>query len=174
MSSQVGGDLSRIESGPSKVNYKSVACGHTMGGVSFSIKPQVRARQVDEYGNYDVELIHLGDQVEAKTTFAEKTLQVVQTVYQFGTMLSSSMWGIGRIPGTRGSSLAGELVFHPLDAGESTADDVTFYKAVVKDTGDVQFGTISNDRVFECTFGMLIDESKESGQLIGKIGVAAS
>ncbi len=173
MASQVGGDLSKIETGPCKVTYKSVACGHTMGGVTFGVKPQLRERKVDEYGEHLADLIYQGDQVDCKAKFAEKTMQVVQTVYQFGSSISSSCWGIGKLPGTKGSSLAGALVLHPLD-GSGTVDDVTFYKAVVSDVGEVQFGSVGNDRVFEATFKMLIDESKSDGQLIGKIGVATS
>ena len=75
MASQVGGDLSKIETGPSKVTYKTVACGHTMEGVKFSVTPDLHERRVDEYGTHLVDLIHQGDNVEVKTTFAEKSLE---------------------------------------------------------------------------------------------------
>lgn len=172
MPSQVGGDLSRIESGPCEVTYKGIEVGHTMGGVTFSVKPQLRERKVDEYGEHIVDLIYQGDQVECKTTLAEKTLAVVQTVYQMSyTALSDTQIGIGNLPGGKGSDKAGRLTLHPLD-GYETEDDVVFFMAVVKDVGDVQFGTITADRVFEVTWGMLIDESQEDGQLIGTIGVS--
>lgn len=169
MSSAVGGDLSKIETGPSKITFKDVACGHTMGGVSFSCKPTLRERKVDEYGDHVVDVLYQGEKVMVKTKFAEKTMQVVQTVYMFGSTVSSSMWGIGKLPGGKGSTLAGALVIHPLD-GDGVKDDVTFFKAYVSDSGEVQFGTIESDRVFDCTFGVLVDESKADGRLLGQIG----
>lgn len=173
MASQVGGDLSKIETGPSKVTYKTVACGHTEGGVTFSIKPMLRERKVDEYGDHVVEVIHTGDNVEVKTRFVEKTMQVVQTVWQMSSsQVSSSLLGIGKLPGGKASAVAGALLLHPLD-GDGTKDDVTFHKAFVKDSGEVQFGQVQQDRTFDCTFGLLVDESKADGQILGQVGVAA-
>lgn len=173
MSSQVGGDLSKIQTGPCEVKYKNEQCGHTMDGVKFNITHDLRDRFVDEYGTTPVDKIHQGDNVEVKMTFAEKTMAIIQTVYQFGYSISSTLWGIGRVPGTKASSLAGELLLHPLD-GDGTTDDVTFWKAFVQASGEVQFGVITADRVFEATFGCLIDESKSNGYLIGRIGAPAS
>jgi hypothetical protein len=141
-----------------------------MDGVTFTVSPDLRERKVDEFGTYVVDLIHQGDTVEAKTTFAEKSLAVIQSVYQFGYEVSDTLWGIGRTPGQKGSDKAGPLLLHPLD-GNGTADDVTFYKAVVRTNGEVQFGTITADRVFQATFGMLIDPTQNDGQLIGTLGV---
>jgi hypothetical protein len=170
MASQVGGDLSKITTGVCKVTYKTVACGHTSGGVTVMIKHKTRERKVDEYGESVVDLIHVGDDVTVKTKFVEKTLQVIQTVYQFGGEISSSMWGIGKVPGTKGSSLAGALLLHPLD-GDGVKDDITVHKAVVKDQGDVQFGDVNQDRTFDVTFQGLVDES-QSTYLIAKFGTS--
>ena len=163
-----------IETGPSKVTYKTVACGHTMEGVKFSVTPDLRERRVDEYGTHLVDLIHQGDNVEVKTTFAEKSLTVLQTVYQmsYGAINSTTI-GIGRLPGNKATSRSGVLLLHPLD-GSSTTDDVTFFNAAVSAAGEVNFGTVTADRVFECTFRMMIDESKSDGQLIGTIGCATA
>jgi len=167
--SQVGGDLSRIESGPCKVTYRSVACGHTMGGVSMSIKPQLRDRKVDEYGEHGVDLIYVGDMAEVKCRFAEKTMAVVQAVYQFGNRVTETLH-VGYGPGAKGGTVGGELVLHPLD-GDGTRDDVTFFKATVSDIGEVQFGSVTADRVFDCTFKCVTDATKADGQLLGKVGV---
>lgn len=170
MASQVGGDLSRIEAGPCKITYKGNNVGHTMEGVKFNIKPDLRERKVDEYGTTAMDLIHQGDVVDVSTILAEKTLTVLQTVYQWGYSIDATTWGIGKIPGTKGTAGAGTLLLHPLD-GVSTTDDVTFWNAVVKDSGEVNFGVITADRVFSCTFACLFSEAKGS---IGRIGVATT
>lgn len=166
------GDLSAIETGPCALNYKGLDVGHTMEGVVFSIAPDLRARMVDETGDYEVDLIAQGDSAEVKATLAEKTLQTVQQVYQFGSLATSTLWGVGRRPGTKGSAMSGVLILHPIDSGVSTASDVTFFKAVVGATNEVQFGTITADRVFQATFRMLIDTTRGDGQLIGTLGLA--
>jgi UDP-N-acetylglucosamine enolpyruvyl transferase len=171
MPSQVGGDLANIQTGPSKVTYKGEACGHTVGGVRFSVTPDLRERRVDEYGTYLVDMIHQGDRVEVRTTFAEKSMQVIQTVYAFGYSVDANTWGIGVTPGQKASDKSGLLLLHPLN-GEGTTDDVKFFEAIVSTTGEVNFGTVTDDRVFEATFMPMIDESKNSGQLIGTIGTS--
>ncbi len=171
MSSQVGGNLSNIETGPSSTTYKGVLCGHTMEGVSFSITPDLRERKVDEYGTYVVDMILQGDKVEVSTKFMEKTLTVLQTVYQMSYgALSSILIGIGRLPGKKSSDRAGLLTLHPLD-GNGTEDDVTLWKAAVTPGGEVNFGTVTQDRVFECKFMPLVDESREDGSILGQIGL---
>ena len=110
----------------------------------------------------------VGDDVTVQTRFKEKTIETIQTVYLHGGSISSSMWGIGKVPGTKGSSLAGTLLLHPLD-GTSTKDDITIHKAIVFDQGAVQFGDVNQDRVFDCTFKGLIDETQTT-YLIAKFG----
>lgn len=175
MASQTGGNLSRIETGPCKLTFKNLTLGHTQGGIRFNITPQIRDRNVDEYGSYRADVIHTGDDVTISTTLAEKTLAVLQTVYamSYGA-LSSTLVGIGQLPGGKGSNSAGPLLIHPLSAGENTDDDVLFYKCVVTETGEVQFGTFDDDRSFDATWVALIDETREAGQLLGQIGVAAT
>jgi hypothetical protein len=169
MPSQVGGDLSKIETGVCSVTYKSVQCGHTEGGVTVTIKHLTRVRKVDEYGESPVGRIHIGDDVKVKTKFVEKTMQVIQTVYQLGGAISSSMWGIGQVPGTNlATALAGTLLLHPL-YGDGVKDDITIYKAAVIDQGDVMLGTVNQDTAFDCTWEGLIDESQTT-YLIGKYG----
>ena len=168
MSSQVGGNLAYITASPCKVTYKSRVCGHTEGGVTVNMKHKLRERKVDEYGDNVVDTIHVGDDVTVQTRFKEKTIETIQTVYLFGGAISSSMWGIGQVPGTKGSTNGGTLLLHPLD-GTSTKDDITVFKAVVADQGAVQFGDVQQDRVFDCTFRGLIDEAQTT-YLIAKIG----
>src|SRR5262249_35413627 len=148
------------------------ACGHTIEGVKFTIAPDLRERRVDEYGTHVVELIAQGDSVDVKATFVEKTLLVIQTVYQMSYgAISSTVVGIGKRPGGVSRDHAGMLVLHPLD-GIGTDDDVTFYNAAVAGSGEVDFGMIGGDRTFECRFRCLIDVTRTNGNLIGCIGVS--
>lgn len=167
-SAGVGGNLAFITSSACKVTYKSRACGHTQGGVTVTIKHKLRERKVDEHGDTTAETVHVGDDVMAQTRFVEKTIETIQTVYLFGGQISTSMWGLGKTPGTKGSTNGGTLLLHPLD-GTSTKDDITIYKAVVFDQGAVQFGDVQQDRVFDCTFKGLIDESQTT-YLLAKFG----
>jgi hypothetical protein len=175
MSSQVSGNLSLIETGASKTTYKSVACGHTMEGSKLSITPDLRERFVDEYGKNVVELISQGNKVELKTTFMQKSLAVLQTVYQMSYgAISSTLIGIGRLPGYKSSDRAGLLTLHPIAAGVNTTSDVNFWKAAVSASGEVNFGVVTADRTFECTFTMLVDESRDDGQIFGTIGAVVA
>ncbi len=176
MASAVGGDLSKIKTGPCKVSVAGTAVGHTMEGVSFTVQPDLRERTVDEYGTNVVDLVHQGDNVEVTTTMSEFTLSVLGVVYVWGYQSNSQLWGIGRIPGSYsggtlgGSVVAKVLLLHPL--GEAnTNGDVTFHRAVVTDSGQVQFGVITEDRIFECTWKCLVDPDKTDGALIGTIGI---
>lgn len=172
MASQVGGDLSRIKTGPCSVTFKGMPLGHTMGGVRFNIAPQTRDRNVDEYGDHRADIVHTGDDVTISTTLAETSLSVLQTVYQmsYGAIDANTI-GIGNLPGGLGSEKAGPLLLHPLRAGETTTEDVLFHKAVVNNVGEVQFGVIQEEQVYEVTWAALIDETKATGQMIGQIGV---
>ncbi len=177
MASAVSGDLSQIKTGPCKVSVGGTAVGHTMEGVSFSVQPDLRERMVDEYGTNVVDLIHQGDNVEVTTTMAEFTLAVLGVVYVWGYQIDSQTWGVGRIPGSYSGSelnnsaaVAKILLLHPLSEA-NTNGDVTFHRAVVTDSGQVQFGVITEDRVFECTWKCLIDPDQVDGKLIGTIGI---
>ena len=173
MSSQVSGDLSKIEGSACKVTYKGTACGHTEGGVTLSAKPKVREVKVDEYGDTIADLVYTGDDFTVRARFTEKSTQVIQTAYQFGGRIHASLWGIGKLPGTRGQSLGGPLLLHPLD-GDGVKDDVLLHKAVVRDTADVGFGSYMNDRMWDVTFQALIDETVSGDRLLGQIGVSAA
>lgn len=170
MASQVDGDLSKIQTGPCEVTFGGDSVGHTMEGVKFSVKPDIRKRTVDEYGTMRADMIYQGEDIEVTTTLAEKTMAVLRIVYMWGYEVSGVRQGFGRLPGTKGSDLAQELRLHPLDIA-GTSEDVVFHKACVMSTAEVQFGVITADRVFGVTFACLIDETKTEAQgLLGYIG----
>lgn len=171
MPSAVGGDLSNIRTGPSHITYNAVDVGHTMDGVEFGAEPNYRDRKVDEYGENVADAIHQGDEVTVKTKLAETTLAILQLAFQFGAQLVSpaDTQGIGKLPGTKASSLAKVLRLHPLDV-VGTQQDIVLHKAYVSGVSPIQVGTVTEDTVYEVTFRGLIDESKDDGQMIAEIG----
>lgn len=169
MASQVGGDLSNIQTGPCQVTFGGNSIGHTMEGVRFNDTPDLRERMVDEYGTMVVDLIYQGESLEVSTTMAEKTMVVLQTVFVWGYSRDTVTHGWGKIPGQKGSTNADVLRLHPLDVADNQ-EDVYLWKATVSEVDEVQFGVITADRVFGVTWTALIDESKSSGYLLGQIG----
>ena len=168
--SRVDGNLDYIESSACSVTYDGSAMGHTVGGVTLGIKPKMRERKVDEWGETVVDLVHTGDEITIKTKFAERSMRTIRTVYQYGAEDTSTIWTFGRRPQMTGRAVAKQLVLHPLSMGDDTTKDVTIYKAAVKDNGDVQVGTVGQDQVFEVTFIALVDDSRSDGDFIGRIG----
>lgn len=170
--SNVGGDLSKIETGPCKITFLGEALGHTMEGVKLSAKPMLRDRKVDENGDHVIEIVSTGHGLEAKVVFGEKTVTVLRRVIAMSTAVSSTSRGIGRRPGTKATSVAGPLVIHPLsnDDGDET-DDVVLHLCVAVDVDEVQAGQVLADRLFGCTFRSMVDETKPNGEILGRLGV---
>lgn len=166
--SHVGGLLGRIQTGPSKLTINGNIVGHTMGGCKFNVQPDLRKRQVDEYGSHSADLLYQGEGITVSTTLAERTMTVLQLVYQWGYSINAVTQGLGKTPGATGQSKGARLVLHPLDI-VGTQQDVTFYNAAVSSSGEVQFGVITADRVFNVVWSCLVDESIGS-HLLGKIG----
>jgi len=169
MASSVGGNLDYLATGPSKLTWGGNALGHTIGGVSVNVAVQSRDRKVDEFGETITDIIHTGDNVEIKTTLGERSMRTLTTVYALNGTGLTSYEGIGKRPGTTGRSVAGALVIHPLFMGAATTRDVTFYKTVPVPGGDVQYGSVSSDNVYQVTFRALVDDTKGDGVLLGRI-----
>ena len=168
--SRVGGDLDKIESTPCSVTYGGLLMGHTVGGVTVSIRPIMRERKVDEFGETVVDLVQTGDAVEIKMRLAERSMKTISSVYAYGSEYSSTIWSIGRRPTLRAREVAKEMILHPLRTS-GTAKDLVFYKVAPKENGEFNVGKIGDDQVFEVTFICLPDETKDDGNLIGRIGV---
>ncbi len=175
MASQVGGDLSKIQAGPCKITYDALSVGHTMEGFKFSAQPDLRTRNVDEYGTTPADMIYQGEKIDISTTLAQWMANVLRLVYQWGNISYASYVGLGLTPGRRGQDIGKELVAHPLDQGASTAYDVTFFKVVVAQPQEVQFGVITADRVAAVQMSCLVDETKSGATgMLGRIGHAAA
>jgi hypothetical protein len=173
MASQVGGDLSKIQAGPCKLTYSGNTVGHTMDGFKFTVAPDLLVRNVDEYGTMKADVILQVTNADMSVTLAQWMGAVLRMVYQWGNTSYASYIGLGRIPGLRGQDVAKQLIAHPLDQGASTTYDVEFFKVVVQQPQEVQFGVVTGDRVSAVQMTALVDESKGDDGMLGRIGHAA-
>ena len=171
MASQVSGDLSLIESGPCSLRFGGDLLGHTMEGVRLNMPPDVRKRMTDEYGTNFAQAVFQGDNIEVSTTLAEKTLDVIAIVFGWGYEIDAMLWGWGRSPGLISDDIADELIIHPLEMGADTSKDVKFWMMVPSNVQEIEFGQILSDRVFGVTWSAVIDETKRSGYLLGRMGL---
>ena len=171
MASQVSGDLSLIESGPCSLRFGGDLLGHTMEGVRLNMPPDVRKRMTDEYGTNFAQAVFQGDNIEVSTTLAEKTLDVIAIVFGWGYEIDAMLWGWGRSPGLVSDDIADELIIHPLEMGADTSKDVKFWMMVPSNVQEIEFGQILSDRVFGVTWSAVIDETKRSGYLLGRMGL---
>ena len=164
-------DLSAIEAGPCQVKYDGVDVGHTQDGVEFNYEPDIRERNVDEYGTTAVELILVGENVTVAMRITQWELANLKIVIPAG-LDGTSYLGIGRKPGFKLGDQAKELVLHPLEnAGGDDSEDVTLWKAVPNSPVPIGYNN-EGDRIFEVTFKALPDTTKADGLILGKIGAS--
>lgn len=163
------GSASNLTHGPAQVTFGGTDVGHTQGGVTISVSPQNRMRQVDQYGEGELAAIHTGDQVRITVPMAEWTVAALQNVYAAGlkTSLSGSTsgyFGIGRSAGYIYPTV--EMVVIPLISSEA-AKKAVFYRTCPIGDFDNVFNT-DDDRIFEVEHAALVDEAKTDGENIGK------
>lgn len=171
MASQVSGDLSLIESGPCSLRFGGDLLGHTMEGVRLNMPPNVRKRMADEYGSNFGQAVFQGDNIEVSTTLAEKTMRNMAPVFGWGDEIDAINWGWGRSPGMISDDIAEELIIHPLEMLADTSKDVRFWMMVPSNVQPIDFGVITGDRVFSVTWSAVVDETKPSGYLLGRMGL---
>ena len=161
-------DIDNLTSGPAKVTLAATEIGHTSGGVGFTITPQNRARNVDQFGVGEVDIIHQGDECRMTIPWAEWTASVLAEIYEPGddqTAATNALIGIGRTSGYIYTTQAAQIIPRlTADAGKL----IDF--ARVTPIGEISFQhNADDDRIFETEFACLVDESKTDGQLIGSI-----
>lgn len=161
-------DVSNITSGPAQVTLASTEIGHTSGGVGFTVTPQNRPRNVDQFGVSEMAIIHTGDEVRMTVPWSEWTASVLAEVYEPGddqTGGTSGLIGIGRSAGYIYTTQAAQIVPR-LSADSSKLIDLL----KVTPIGEISLThTAEEDRIFETEFACLPDETGTDGQLIGSI-----
>lgn len=165
-------NTTNIKIGAVSVNFDGTDLGHTMGGAVFNYAPEYADILADQFGNTPVDKALLGEVVTVKVSLAESIIANFNVAMPASTLAggSSGRATIGRDAGYRLSSVAGELILHPLvnDASD-LSDDIVLHKAVVMDEVEVPFNN-EDERVFEVTFVALVDTTKSDGNYLGFVG----
>jgi hypothetical protein len=161
--------LSNVQLGPCQIYINGTDVGHSIGGVEYTYAAEFHEVKLDKYGNTIAEKFLLGEKLTAKLPLAEFTLNNIKRAIPFGT-LSGGKVTIGKIAGAKATDQAMLIVCHPRErAAGDRSFDLVIYKAI--QTGEV---TIKHDpdaeKVLECTFEGLIDETRSDGNMLGLIG----
>ncbi len=168
-------NFDNIVSGPASVLFDDVAVGHTSGGIESTIKPQNRARNVDQFGKSECNIIHNGDECRSKVPLSEWTAATLAKINNPGnnqTAASGAKYlGIGRSAGY--IYTASDMKIVPRLTAD-VAKALQFYRTTPIGDFKLQFDGGEKDRVFEVQYAHLIDESKTDGELIGKIKLSAA
>lgn len=166
-------DVDKITSGPAQVTLAAVEIGHTSGGVGFTITPQNRARNVDQFGSGEVAIIHTGDECRMTVPWAEWTADVLAEIYEPGNDQTAGTGtqriGLGRSAGYLYTTQAAQII-------PRLSDEATKLIDLLKVTpiGEISLmHTAEEDRIFETEFACLIDESATDGELLGSIRVGS-
>lgn len=164
-------DIDNVKLGPCSVKFNGVDVGHTKGGVTVNYEPEYYDIQVDKYGNTIAEKILVGESLKVTVPLAEMTLANMAIAIPNATSAAGGdKYTIGKDAGVRMSSLAKELVLHPLaNAVNDLSEDVVLHKAIATDAIEWKYGN-DGERIAEVTFAALLDESKSDGNRLGFLG----
>jgi len=163
-------DVTNVKVGPCSVTFNSVDVGHTIGGIEVVYSPQYKDIKVDKYGESIVEKVQTGEGLMVKCKLAESVYANIQNAIPLGTLAAATRLTIGKEAGARLSSVAHELVLHPLENGAGDlSDDIVLYKAVIVNEVTIPY-KYDEERVLEVEFFALVDESKSDGAILGLIG----
>lgn len=167
-------DYDQIVGGPAQFLKNDVEIGHTEGGISATISPQNRMRTVDEFGQGEVAVIHVGDQVRMSVPFAEWTADVLAASYNPGYDQTSgggsgTYMGVGRSAGYIYTTADAKIV--PRLAANANKR-LQFWRTTPIGQLELNFNNEA-DRILECEFACLVDEDQSNdGELIGKMQLA--
>lgn len=164
-------DVTNVKVGACSVTFNSIDLGHTKGGVEVSYEPIYHDVSVDKYGETIVDKYLIGEKITVKVPLAEFTIANLKVAMPQGTFAGAANARIllGKTAGaTKASSLAAQLVLHPLNMG-TRANDIVIHKAYVSSTVDLKM-MVDEEKVYEVEFEALLDETKTDGNYLGLIG----
>lgn len=163
-------DVTNVKVGACSVTFNSVDLGHTKGGVEVSYEPIYHEVSVDKYGETVVERYLIGEKMTAKVPLAELTIANLKVAMPMGTFAgaANARLTLGKSAGTKASTVAAQLVLHPLNMG-TRANDIVLHKAHVASTVDLKM-KVDEENVYEVEFQALLDETKSDGNYLGLIG----
>lgn len=167
-------DATKIALGVCDATFDSVALGHTKGGVECVYEPVWHDVKVDQYGDTVVKKRLMGEKFTAKVPLAEYTVANLKVGIPAGTVVGTSTkrLDVGSSAGKSSTTLAAPLLLHPVDA-TGVEHDIKIHKAMVG--SQVTLSHVNDgERIIECTFEALIDESKTDGARLFSIGDPAA
>lgn len=170
-------DVTKIALGVCDVSFDSVDLGHTKGGVECVYEPVWHDVKVDHWGDTVVKKRLMGEKFTAKVPLAEYTVANLNVGIPAGTVVPGLVDGedvgdpridVGSSAGKSSEDLAAVLVLTPVDA-VGDEHTITVHKAIVG--SQVTLNHVNDDeRIIECTFEAIIDESKDDGAQLFSIG----
>jgi hypothetical protein len=153
-----------ISIGPAYVYFAGVHVGHTYGGVSMSVTQNTYELKSDQYGETPVRVLDAGLVIEVTVNMTESTFANMKILFASATDETTYLtFGkpVGELVDT------GELVLEPIDGSEI----VQIYKAAPNVGGAIEIAyTTDNQRVYACRFVGLIDDTRDEGDQLFRIG----
>lgn len=167
-------DITNVQVGVCEVTFNGVNLGHTKGGVEVSYEPNYHEVSVDKYGETMVDAYLVGEKLEAKVPLAEYTIDNIAVAIPQGAAAGAAdaRQTIGAVAGKQLSSVAAELVLHPINEGNRSRD-IVFHKAAVMSQVVINHA-VDEETIIEVTFRALLDETKADQNYLGMIGDSAA
>lgn len=169
-------DATKIALGVCSVSFDAVDLGHTKGGVECVYEPVWHDVKVDQYGDTIVKKRLMGEKFTAKVPLAEYTVANLAVGMPAGTVVAGGTaddrLDVGSSAGASSDTLAAALVLTPVDA-VGAEHTITVPKAMVG--SQVTLSHVNDgERIIECTFEAIIDETQADGARLFSIGDPAA
>jgi len=167
-------DATKIALGVCTASFDGVALGHTKGGVECVYEPVWHDVKVDQYGDTIVKKRLMGEKFTAKVPLAEYTVANLGVGIPAGTVIGTTVkrLDVGSSAGKSSDDLAAELVLTPVDA-TGAEHTITVPKAMVG--SQITLSHVNDgERIIECTFEAIIDETQDDGARLFSIGDPAA
>ena len=157
-------DSDNISIGPCYVFFLGRHVGHTYGGVSMSVTQNTYELKSDQYGETPVRVLDAGLALEATVNMTESTFDNLKVLFASATDQTTYLT-FGKPVGE--PITTGELVLEPIDG----SDIIQIYNAAPNVGGAVEIAyTTDNQRVYACRFVGLIDDARDHGDQLFRIG----
>tara|TARA_Y100000310_G_scaffold338183_1_gene427132 strand:+ start:951 stop:1493 length:543 start_codon:yes stop_codon:yes gene_type:complete len=165
--------------GPCSVVWDSdgtpVDLGVTKGGVEVTTRDDNREITCDQYGDSPIAGRLAGTRIEAKVVLMEWSYVTMNEILMSGHRIPAApaaQTGItfGQTFGDKHESYAKEVTLHPQEqAAADLSEDVILYKAFPRIDTAVPY-SLDGERVVEVTFVGLIDDTRNEGDQLWRIG----
>lgn len=157
-------DADNISIGPCYVYFDGTHIGHTFGGVTVSVTQNTYELKSDQYGETPLRVLDAGLVMEVTVNMTESTFANLKILFASATDETTHLT-FGKPVGEPVTT--GELVLEPIDGSEI----YQIYNAAPNVGGAVEIAfTTDNQRVYACRFVALIDDQRDSGDQLFRIG----